>query len=114
LASALASEGEPGLVFSHLSHVYPTGANLYTTFIFRLRPDPDETLARWRKLKEAASRAIVASGGTISHQHGVGVDHRPYLAAEKGTLAVDALRRLAAAFDPLRVLNPGKLFEDRA
>ncbi len=114
LASALASEGEPGLVFSHLSHVYPTGANLYTTFIFRLRADPDETLARWRKLKEAASRAIVASGGTISHQHGVGVDHRPYLAAEKGTLAVDALRRLAAAFDPLRVLNPGKLFEDRA
>ncbi|HYS10713.1 MAG TPA: FAD-binding oxidoreductase [Myxococcales bacterium] len=114
LGSVLEAEGERVLVFSHLSHVYPTGANLYTTFVFRLCPDPDQTLARWRRLKDAASRAIVASGGTISHQHGVGVDHRPYLEAEKGALAVDALRRLAARFDPERVMNPGKLFEDRA
>jgi alkyldihydroxyacetonephosphate synthase len=93
--------------------VYPTGANLYTTFVFRLAPDPEQTLARWRRLKEAASRAIVACGGTISHQHGVGVDHRPFLAAEKGPLALEAMRKLAAAFDPAGVLNPGKLFEDR-
>lgn len=112
LASALASEGERVLAFSHLSHAYPTGANLYTTFVFRLGHDPGETLARWHALKDAASRAIVAQGGTISHQHGVGVDHRAYLAAEKGALAVDGLRRLASAFDPSRLLNRGKLFED--
>jgi alkyldihydroxyacetonephosphate synthase len=113
LASALAPEDERVLVFSHLSHVYPTGANLYTTFVFRLGGGADETLARWRRLKDAASRAIVAHGGTISHQHGVGVDHRGYLEAEKGALAIDALRQLAAAFDPSRLLNRGKLFEDR-
>lgn len=114
LLPALAAEDERVLVFSHLSHVYPTGANLYTTFVFRLAPDPERTLARWRRLKEAASRAIVACGGTISHQHGVGVDHRPFLAAEKGPLALEAMRKLAAAFDPAGVLNPGKLFEDRS
>ncbi|MGZ6125745.1 MAG: FAD-linked oxidase C-terminal domain-containing protein, partial [Myxococcales bacterium] len=67
-----------------------------------------------RRLKDAASRAIVSCGGTISHQHGVGVDHRAYLEAEKGTLALEGMRRLAATFDPSHVLNPGKLFEDRA
>ena len=113
LASALQPEDERTLVFSHLSHAYPTGANLYTTFVFRLAADPEATLARWRRLKDAASRAIVASGGTISHQHGVGMDHRLYLPGEKGPLAVEAMRKLAAVFDPSRVLNPGKLFEDR-
>jgi len=111
LRSALKSE--PVLAFSHLSHAYPTGANLYTTFVFRLSADPQETLARWRSLKDAASRAIVAHHATISHQHGVGVDHRPYLEAEKGTLAMNALRQLAGTFDPDHLLNPGKLFEDR-
>ena len=113
LGKALEADDERVLVFSHLSHVYRSGANLYTTFLFRLTSDPEETLSRWRRLKEAASRAIVAQGGTISHQHGVGVDHLPYLQAEKGALALGALRTLASVFDPDRMLNPGKLFEER-
>ena len=66
-------------------------------------------LARWRKLKTAASDAIVAGGGTISHQHGVGTDHAPWLAAEKGELGIRALRGLFHTFDPDGLLNPGKL-----
>jgi alkyldihydroxyacetonephosphate synthase len=96
-------------VFTHLSHLYPTGSSIYTTYIFRLRPDPDETLSRWERMKTAASRAIVDQGGTISHQHGVGADHLPYLEAEKGALGMQTLARLREQYDPRGLLNPGKL-----
>jgi alkyldihydroxyacetonephosphate synthase len=62
-------------------------------------------------LKDAASRVILAHGGTISHQHGVGADHAPYLAAEKGPLGMQALEALLGTFDPDGMLNPGKLLE---
>jgi alkyldihydroxyacetonephosphate synthase len=98
-------------VFTHLSHVYPQGASIYTTYLFRAGADPEETLARWQAMKGAASRAIVAAGGTISHQHGVGRDHAPYLAGEKGKLGMAALARVAATFDPAGRMNPGALFD---
>lgn len=101
--------GERVLAFSHLSHVYPSGSSLYTTYIFRSTVDPDETLGRWRRLKGAASRAIVEAGGTISHQHGVGRDHAAYLAAEKGELGMAVLADVARRFDPDGIMNPGVL-----
>lgn len=110
LREALQEIGERVHVYSHLSHAYPDGSSAYTTYVFRLAPDPDETLERWRKLKGAASRAIVNGGGTISHQHGVGVDHAPYLHAEKGVFGMSALRASARFFDPEGLMNPGKLF----
>ena len=67
------------------------------------------TLDRWRTLKAAASEAIVAAGGTISHHHGVGVDHASYLATEKGELGMAALRSAIATFDPDGLMNPGVL-----
>jgi alkyldihydroxyacetonephosphate synthase len=109
LREALAEQGERVLVFTHLSHLYPTGSNLYTTFLFRLGADAEQTHARWLALKTAASRAIVAQGGTISHQHGVGTDHKPYLEAEKGPLGMAAIRGVLSTFDPSGLLNPGKL-----
>ncbi|HEU4326345.1 MAG TPA: FAD-binding oxidoreductase [Roseiflexaceae bacterium] len=111
LGGALADLHERAHVFTHLSHQYPTGSSIYTTYVFRLAPDPDETLRRWSLLKKAASRAIVAGGGTISHQHGVGTDHAPFLPAEKGELGITAIRSLCAVFDPNGMMNPGKLFE---
>ena len=72
--------------------------------------DADGMVANfWRALKGAASRAIVAGGGTISHQHGVGRDHAPYLAAEKGALGLGALAAAARCFDPAGHMNPGVL-----
>ena len=115
LREGLADWDERVHVFAHLSHVYPDGASIYVTYLFRLPltsrrgVDPDETLRRWQQLKTAASQAIVAAGGTISHQHGVGLDHLPYLPAEKGELGMVALRHLCRAFDPKGVMNPGKL-----
>jgi alkyldihydroxyacetonephosphate synthase len=103
--------GEGVHAVSHLSHVYPSGSSLYATYVFRRAADPDETLDRWRRLKTAASEAIVEHGGTISHQHGVGRDHRPWLAAEKGELGMAALADVARRFDPDGLLNPGVLLE---
>src|SRR5690606_28349055 len=97
LEQALKPEGERVHVFSHLSHLYPDGSNIYVTYVFRLSGDPERDLERWRALKGAASRAIVEQGGTISHQHGVGLVHKPYLEAEKGTLGLEVLRQAAAA-----------------
>ncbi|MBK8900494.1 MAG: FAD-binding oxidoreductase [Anaerolineaceae bacterium] len=109
LKAAMTSFDERLHVFTHLSHMYATGCSIYTTYLFRLAADPDENLARWTAMKTAASEAIVRHGGTISHQHGVGRDHQPYLAAEKGELGIATLEALARQFDPVGVMNPGVL-----
>ncbi len=109
LRTALAPLGERAHAFAHLSHLYADGASIYSTVLFRIAPTLAETLDRWQRLKDAASAAIVAHGGTISHQHGVGRDHLPWLAAEKGALGLQALATLTRAFDPEGRMNPGKL-----
>jgi len=109
LRNALAAVNERVHAITHLSHVYPTGSSVYTTFVFRLGGNADETLHRWQLCKDAASRAIVANGGTISHQHGVGIDHRRYLPQEKGPLGIEVLRSVARTLDPDNLMNPGKL-----
>ncbi|HQE91466.1 MAG TPA: FAD-binding oxidoreductase [Anaerolineae bacterium] len=109
LRPALLDQDEFVHVFTHLSHTYPYGSNVYTQYLFRRAPTPAETLERWQTLKTAASAAIVAQGATISHQHGVGVDHKPYLAAEKGEIGMTALRALVKSFDPDGMMNPGKM-----
>jgi alkyldihydroxyacetonephosphate synthase len=107
-----ASQGEPALVFSHLSHVYAQGCSVYTTAIFKNAPSYDALLDRWRACKAAASETIVKMGGTISHQHGVGRDHAPWLKYEKGEQGMAALSALTGYFDPEARLNPGCLLEE--
>jgi alkyldihydroxyacetonephosphate synthase len=107
---ALGGHHEKLHAFTHLSHVYRQGCSIYSTFVFRAAPSYEENIERWTRLKRAVSEAIVASGGTISHQHGVGTDHAPYLEAEKGPLGMDLVRAIAREFDPQGLLNPGKLF----
>jgi alkyldihydroxyacetonephosphate synthase len=107
--AALGSHGEQVHAYTHLSHLYAQGASVYTTFVYRLAGDYESDLARWRSLKKAASMAIVENGGTISHQHGVGSDHAPYLAAEKGRLGMSSLQALFDHVDPQGIMNPGKL-----
>jgi alkyldihydroxyacetonephosphate synthase len=109
LNSAIEDFDERVHVFTHLSHMYPWGSSIYTTYLFRVAGDPEETLERWGRLKAGASRAIVDHGGTISHQHGVGTDHKPYLGAEKGGLGIAAIREVFREYDPDGIMNPGKL-----
>ena len=91
----------------HLSHAYPDGASLYFTFIAPRRPAAE--LEQWGAAKTAASEAIVEAGGTITHHHGVGRDHVPYMGAEIGELGIDALRAVKERLDPDGIMNPGKL-----
>ena len=111
LRTGLLDIGERVLVFSHLSHTYPSGSNIYTTYLYRISEngDVEETLRRWRVLKAAASKAILAAGGTITHQHGIGTDHLPYLSEEKGILGMATLNDVCKRFDPQGIMNPGKL-----
>jgi len=100
----------PGLlVFAHLSHVYTDGASLYVTYLYRRSADPEQTLADWKNLKARASQEIVRLGGTISHQHGVGSDHAPYLPAEKGAPGMELLQACCRVLDPDGIMNPDKL-----
>jgi alkyldihydroxyacetonephosphate synthase len=107
IRAALAEQGTPGLVFCHLSHAYADGASLYFTFISRARRGAE--LEQWRAVKQAASEAIVAHGGTITHHHAVGRDHRPYMEAEVGQAGLDVLRAAKEQLDPAGIMNPGKL-----
>jgi alkyldihydroxyacetonephosphate synthase len=110
IVDAAAKFGEKALAFNHLSHLYRDGASVYTMFLFRRLADPNRLLELWRAMKHAASLTIQLHGGTISHQHGVGVDHAQYLPAEKGPLGMDAIRSVCKTFDPDGMMNPGKLF----
>lgn len=106
LTDSLSAQGTPPLVMCHISHTYPTGASLYFTVVAKQLDDP---LAQWQAAKRAAGDAIVAAGGTITHHHAVGTDHRPWVPDEVGDLGVRVLRAVKAELDPAGILNPGKL-----
>ena len=109
ILNALAGAMSPVLPMVHLSHFYPDGASLYFTFLFPVGSTLEETMSRWRVLKEAGSQAVLAMGGTITHQHGIGLDHRAYLAAEKSELGLQMLDHARKSLDPQGIMNPGKL-----
>ena len=69
----------------------------------------EDPRGQWRATKDAASRAIVDGGGTITHHHAVGSDHLPYLADEIGDVGVAILRGIKTAIDPAGIMNPGTL-----
>ncbi|WP_328412809.1 FAD-binding oxidoreductase [Nocardia sp. NBC_00403] len=106
LTDSLGGQGTPPLVMCHISHTYPTGASLYFTIIAKQLDDP---ISQWGLAKNAVGDAIVAAGGTITHHHAVGTDHRPWMSAEVGDLGVRVLRAVKQELDPAGILNPGKL-----
>jgi alkyldihydroxyacetonephosphate synthase len=110
IREALAEQGTPGLVFYHLSHAYADGASLYFTFISRSRRGAE--VEQWGAVKRAASEAIVDHGGTITHHHAIGRDHRPYMEAEVGQSGIEVLRAVKEQLDPAGIMNPGKLLPD--
>jgi alkyldihydroxyacetonephosphate synthase len=69
-------------------------------------------LEQWRVAKSAASEAIVAAGGTITHHHAVGRDHVAWMRAEVGELGLELIRAAKQRLDPPGIMNPGKLLPD--
>jgi alkyldihydroxyacetonephosphate synthase len=98
------------LVMTHVSHGYPTGASLYVTVL----ADRDDALPlqQWLGAKRAATDALLAAGGTLTHHHGVGADHRPWLEREIGPLGVEVLRTVKQRLDPHGICNPGVLLPE--
>lgn len=109
LAARPGADGAQGVCMAHISHCYRDGASLYFTFAFAR--DLADPLGQWQHIKAAASACILAHGGTISHHHGVGTDHKTWYHREVGAPGLEGFRALKRAFDPRGVLNPGKLWD---
>lgn len=99
--------GEHSYVMAHISHSYDTGASLYFTVLAGGWSDPDECAVRWRGIKERITDVIVDEHAAVSHHHGVGRDHAPWLERHIGAVGVDVLRAVKQTVDPANVLNPG-------
>jgi alkyldihydroxyacetonephosphate synthase len=110
LRDSLTREGRRPLIMSHVSHGYPTGASLYVTVL----ADRDDALPiqQWLTAKRAATDALLAAGGTLTHHHAVGADHRPWLEREVGPLGVEVLRAVKQRLDPQGICNPGVLLPE--
>jgi alkyldihydroxyacetonephosphate synthase len=109
VSQALAEECGGGIVTCRFTHLYPDGPAPYYTFLGALRPGGE--LAQWRALKAAASEAVTAAGGTITHHHAVGRTHRPWYDRERPALFGDALAAVKRTLDPHGILNPGVLID---
>ena len=110
VGSALRDSLAAPLVMCHVSHLYRSGASLYFTFI--AAQEQGSELDQWRRAKAAATDAIAAHGGTITHHHAVGRDHAPWLRAEIGDLGIGVLRSAKERLDPRGIMNPGKLLPE--
>ncbi|MDX6218475.1 MAG: alkyldihydroxyacetonephosphate synthase [Frankiales bacterium] len=96
-----------GSVGCRFTHAYPDGAAPYFTVVAPARRGSE--IAQWDDIKAAASQAISAAGGTITHHHAVGRDHRPWYDVQRPDPFAAALTGAKAAVDPAGVMNPGVL-----
>jgi alkyldihydroxyacetonephosphate synthase len=101
--------GRPGQVTCRFTHVYPDGPAPY--FTFHALGRHGELLAQWRHIKQAASDTLIAEGGTITHHHAVGREHRTWYDRERPPLFAAALKAAKNVLDPQGLLNPGVLID---
>jgi alkyldihydroxyacetonephosphate synthase len=99
-----------GYIGCHISHTYRTGACLYFTFAAK-QPKGTE-LEHYYEYKRLVTESILRLGGTLSHHHAVGIEHRPWMNQELSPTGLQALRALKSSLDPKQVLNPGKLLPE--
>lgn len=106
LRAISAHYGLPIVIFGHAGD-----GNLHPNILFDRR-NPEQ----WAKVEQMVREifgAALAVGGTLSGEHGVGVLKRPYFEQALGPVSVEVQRRIKQAFDPLNILNPGKMFQDQ-
>jgi alkyldihydroxyacetonephosphate synthase len=112
-AAILRATGRPGSVSCRFTHVYPDGPAPYFTYSALGSADGDlaSSLAAWRAIKLAANESVTGRGGTITHHHAVGRDHRSGYERESPPLFREALAAAKARLDPRGILNPGVLLD---
>jgi len=110
LRESLTRDGRRPLIMSHVSHGYATGASLYVTVL--ADRDDDLPIQQWLSAKRAATDALLGAGGTLTHHHAIGADHRPWMEREVGPLGVEVLRAVKERLDPANICNPGVLLPE--
>jgi len=98
-----------GTLSCRFTHVYPDGPAPYYTILAPGRRGGE--LEQWDEIKAAATEALIRLGGTSTHHHAVGRDHRPGYDRERPALFAKALVAAKSALDPAGVLNPGVLVD---
>jgi alkyldihydroxyacetonephosphate synthase len=98
--------GAKGVIISHLSHSYHSGACLYFTFGFKFGKD---ALGTYDIVKSAIQQAFIDNGGSISHHHGVGLEHAPWLEDDISATGIAVLQGVFDSADPKGNFNPGKI-----
>ena len=99
--------GKDGAVSCRFTHAYPDGPAPY--FGFHAEGAPGRLVEQWQTIKDAASDAVIAAGGTITHHHGLGRDHHKWYEQQRPELFGDLLAAAKQRLDPKGVLNPGVL-----
>jgi alkyldihydroxyacetonephosphate synthase len=100
--------GSPRLT-CRFTHVYPDGPAPYYTVLCPARRGGE--VEQWDEIKAAVSEAVIDAGGTITHHHAVGRDHRPWYDRQRPEPFATALRAAKHGVDPAGVLNPGVLID---
>ncbi len=98
-----------GTVTCRFTHVYPDGPAPYFTILAPARRGAE--LEQWAQIKQVAADAVIAGGGTITHHHAVGRDHREWYDQQRPEPFATGLRGAKAAIDPTGALNPGVLID---
>jgi alkyldihydroxyacetonephosphate synthase len=98
-----------GTLTCRFTHLYPDGPAPYYTILAPARRGAE--LEQWAEIKRAASEAVIAGGGTVTHHHAVGRAHRPWYDRQRPEPFAAALRAAKAALDPTGALNPGVLID---
>ena len=109
ISESILKTAPAALVLIHLSHAYMDGASLYFTFLARQQAGRE--LEQWQAVKEAATRAILLHGGALSHHHGIGSMHKPWMHTYLKPEGLTLLQHLKKKLDPKNIMNPGKLIE---
>jgi alkyldihydroxyacetonephosphate synthase len=107
IIKGISKGNQQGAVMAHISHTYENGASLYFTFVFPIKKGDE--ISQWIEIKNSASDAIIKTGGTISHHHGIGIDHLEWLKTEKGEVGMELLKAMKKELDPNGIMNPGKM-----
>ena len=109
-SKAMEKAGVQGFIMCHLSHSYHSGACQY--FTFAINDSSEHNMESYDLVKRAIQQSFMDNGGTISHHHGVGEEHSPWLDQDISPAGVFIQRKLFDGVDPDRRFNPGKIIHE--